>query len=368
MTNRYTNVVDNEQSNSRTKRTTISFPCSEGFSDPVNEAFGVANDALHFGTITGTLYEEKYNFRALPYAPRLVVHYGSCYDNAFWDGTDMYFGDGCRTFYPLVSQDVVTHELGHGITSRNSDLIYSGQSGGINEAFSDMSGEVAEIFGRGNNDWKVGFELFKGNRPLRYFIRPPDDGVSIMHVRDYTSRMDVHFSSGVFNHAFYQLVAIQNMPIYDAYECFVSANRLIWSQNTNFEAGACGVMQACHDLGFSHTKVAAAFDVVGIDLGSCDYSALSTAVSQGQARDNIRASATRNPIMKLQKNRSPLIVEANALDESDVHIDVCTDAGCEQVITSGSNRLSVSSTSGGTLYARLSSTSTDEVKINLSVS
>ena len=68
----------------------------------------------------------------------------------------MTFGDGCNYLYPLVSQDVIAHELGHGITDRYSDLYYSGQSGGINEAFSDMSGEVAELFSTDTNDWLVG--------------------------------------------------------------------------------------------------------------------------------------------------------------------------------------------------------------------
>ncbi|XP_070194508.1 elastase-like isoform X2 [Littorina saxatilis] len=89
---------------------------------------------FYFGDSTGALYEQWY-------APRLRIHYSRCYQNAFWNGRDMTFGDGCSALYPLVSQDVVAHELGHGITDRYSDLYYSGQSGGINEAFSDMSEE-----------------------------------------------------------------------------------------------------------------------------------------------------------------------------------------------------------------------------------
>ncbi len=58
----------------------------------------------------------------------------------------MTFGDGASYFYPLVSLDVSAHEVSHGFIEQNSNLIYSGQSGGINEAFSDMAGEAAEFY------------------------------------------------------------------------------------------------------------------------------------------------------------------------------------------------------------------------------
>ncbi|KAL8582084.1 hypothetical protein ACOMHN_004004 [Nucella lapillus] len=151
------------------------------------------------------MYEEWYGLYALGYAPKIRVHYDECYENAFWNGRDMTFGDGCT--YPLVSQDVMAHELGHDITDRFSDLYYSAQSGGINEAFSDMSGEIAELFSRGANDWLVGQYIFKrSGGALRYFNRPSRDGRSIDSANDYTDGMDVHFSSGVFNKAFHQLV------------------------------------------------------------------------------------------------------------------------------------------------------------------
>ncbi|GFO49667.1 hemagglutinin/protease [Plakobranchus ocellatus] len=120
----YCKVVDNQRSTDSNRQTVISFTCNNGYSDGRNGAYGVASDAFFYGHLTGRFHQEKYNFRALSWTPRMVVHYGSCYDNAFWDGRDMYFGDGCSTFYPLVSQDVIAHELAHGITSTNSNLVY----------------------------------------------------------------------------------------------------------------------------------------------------------------------------------------------------------------------------------------------------
>src|SRR3546814_12198879 len=103
----------------------------------------------------------------------------------------MPFGDGARTFYPLVSLDVSSHEVSHGYTEQNSGLNYSGQSGGINEAFSDMAGEAAEYyFNGGSNDFLVGAQIFKGSGALRYMADPPQGGRSIGHAADYTSGME----------------------------------------------------------------------------------------------------------------------------------------------------------------------------------
>src|SRR3546814_1361505 len=85
----------------------------------------------------------------------------------------------------------------HSFPTRPSSAL---QSGGINEAFSDMAGEAAEYyFNGGSNDFLVGAQIFKGSGALRYMADPPQDGRSIGHADDYTSGMDVHYSSGVYN-------------------------------------------------------------------------------------------------------------------------------------------------------------------------
>ncbi|MGO4782039.1 M4 family metallopeptidase, partial [Lysobacter sp. 2RAB21] len=76
---------------------------------------------------------------------------------------------------------------------------YSGQSGGINEAYSDIAGEAAEFYMNNTNDFLVGAQIFKGTGALRYMANPPQDGRSIGHARDYRAGMDVHYSSGVYN-------------------------------------------------------------------------------------------------------------------------------------------------------------------------
>lgn len=76
-------------------------------------------------------------------------------------------------------------------------------SGGINEAFSDIAGEAAEYYLRGNVDWIVGSDIFKSEGGLRYFDQPSKDGRSIDHASEYYDGLNVHLSSGVYNRAFY---------------------------------------------------------------------------------------------------------------------------------------------------------------------
>jgi pseudolysin/vibriolysin len=176
----------------------------------------------------------------------------------------MSFGDGATTFHPLVSLDVSAHEVSHGVTEQNSGLVYSGQSGGMNEAFSDMAGEAAENFMHGSNDWMVGAEIFKANGALRYMDSPTNDGSSIDHASDMTSNMDVHYSSGVYNHAFYNLATTNGWTVQSAFGVMLRANQLYWTSGSSFNAGACGVESAASDLGLSAADVTAAFADVGV--------------------------------------------------------------------------------------------------------
>jgi hypothetical protein len=161
----------------------------------------------------------------------------------------MTFGDGFTTFYPLVSLDVSAHEVSHGFTEQNSGLIYSGQSGGINEAFSDIAGEAAEFYMRGSNDFMVGFDIFKSlTGALRYMCNPPQDGRSIDHASDYYNGLDVHYSSGVFNKAFCLLAKSSGWDTQKAFQAFAFANMNKWTPSETFVSAARGVYDvACGD-------------------------------------------------------------------------------------------------------------------------
>jgi Zn-dependent metalloprotease len=247
--------------------TPYSYTCYENTFKEINGAYSPINDAQFFGQQIYNMYQDWYSTPVLPFQLMMRVHYSTNYENAFWNGSSMTFGDGYSTFYPLVCLDVSAHEVAHGFTENNSNLTYSGQSGGINESYSDMAGEAAKYYMRGTNDFMCGYDIFKSpSGALRYLYDPPLDGNSIDHVNDYYSGMDVHYSSGVFNKAFYLLATTSGWTTKMAFDVFTKANQDYWGASTNFVQGAEGAQDAAADLGYSCTAVRDAFNVVGITL------------------------------------------------------------------------------------------------------
>lgn len=138
--------------------------------------------------------------------------YDSGYVNAFWDGSALYFGDGDGVSSdPLVSIDVVGHELTHGVTKYSANLAYVGESGGLNEAMSDIFGAMIERSVLGDEDeglWLVGETCWtpgEGGDALRFMSNPTEDGNSLDYWSTAARRVDVHYSSGIANLAFYLL-------------------------------------------------------------------------------------------------------------------------------------------------------------------
>ena len=247
--------------------TAFAYTCPRNTVKAINGAYSPLNDAHYFGGVIFNMYNAYIGKAPLTFQLVMKVHYSSNYENAFWDGSAMTFGDGATTFYPLVSLDVASHEVSHGFTSQNSNLTYSGQSGGINEAYSDMAGEAAEYYMRGSNDWLVGADIFKGTGALRYMNNPPQDGRSIDNAANFTTGMDVHYSSGVYNKAFYLLATKPGWNTQKAFQVFARANDLYWTASTNYNQGACGVQTATTDLGYTVADVTAAFTSVGVSCG-----------------------------------------------------------------------------------------------------
>ncbi len=259
-----TNVATVNLNGGTSGTTPHSFTCPRNTVKAINGAFSPMNDAHYFGNVIFNMYTGWLGVRPISQKLLMKVHYSSSYENAFWDGSAMHFGDGASTFYPLVSLDVASHEISHGFTEQNSGLVYSGMSGGMNEAFSDMAGEAAEYYMKGTNDWKVGYEIFKGTGALRYMDDPTKDGRSIDNASKYTSSLDVHYSSGVYNKAFYLLATKAGWNTRKAFEVFADANRLYWTANSTFNAGACGVEKAATSRGYTTADVTAAFSAVGV--------------------------------------------------------------------------------------------------------
>jgi len=144
-------------------------------------------------------------------------NHGVAYNNAFWNGSQLAFGNGDGSlFAPLGgSLDVVAHELMHGITQNETSLAYYGESGALNEGLSDVFGAAAEAYATGSvnaNTWRIGEAVYTPGNPsdaLRYMNNPALDGVSHdYYPQRYTGTADnggVHWNSGIVNLAFYLL-------------------------------------------------------------------------------------------------------------------------------------------------------------------
>ncbi|WP_328553319.1 MULTISPECIES: M4 family metallopeptidase [unclassified Streptomyces] len=140
------------------------------------------------------------------------VHYGNSYVNAFWDDSCfcMTYGDGSGNNDPLTALDVAGHEMSHGVTSNTAGLNYSGESGGLNEATSDIFGTGVEFYAANSTDvgdYLIGekIDINGDGTPLRYMDKPSKDGGSADSWYSGVGNLDVHYSSGVANHFFYLL-------------------------------------------------------------------------------------------------------------------------------------------------------------------
>jgi Zn-dependent metalloprotease len=96
-----------------------------------------------------------------------ILHYGSNFVNAFWDGYKMIYGDGNSSVGPLVSLDIIGHEITHGITANTAKLVSENESGALNESFSDIFGATIDWYSRPNKaNWTVGEEVSSSIRSL----------------------------------------------------------------------------------------------------------------------------------------------------------------------------------------------------------
>jgi vibriolysin len=138
------------------------------------------------------------------------VHYGRNFCNALWNGNQMIFGDGSGTCRPLArSLDVTGHELTHAVTRAESQLVYSGESGGMNEALSDIFGAFVEAWADGggtgelaisDSTWLIGEDVFP--TALRNMCDPASDTRSADFWTTNTKNLNVHYSSGIGELAF----------------------------------------------------------------------------------------------------------------------------------------------------------------------
>jgi pseudolysin/vibriolysin len=345
--------------------TAFSYTCPRNTVKSINGAYSPLNDAHHFGSVIFDMYNAYLGQNPLTIQLVMKVHYKTSYENAFWDGTAMYFGDGKNTFYPLVSLDVASHEVSHGFTEQNSGLNYSGQSGGMNEAFSDMAGEAAEYFDRGSNDWLVGSEIFKGSGALRYMCNPTQDGGSIDNASDYTSSMDVHYTSGVYNKAFCTLAKKSGWTTMTAFQVFARANRDYWTASSTFNQGACGVETAATDMGYTKADVTAAFTAVGVSCptggGGGGGGSTGGTLTKGVTVSGLSASTGSDVVYTLQVpagSANLVFTASGGTGDADMYVkfgSAPTDSSydCRPYKSGNAESCTYASPAAGTYYVRL---------------
>lgn len=226
------------------------------------------------------------------------AHYGNNYVNAFWQDSCfcMTYGDGSGNTHPLTSLDVAAHEMSHGVTSATADLTYSGESGGLNEATSDIFAAAVEFhagLAADVPDYLVGekIDINGDGTPLRHMDKPSKDGSS----RDYWSStlgsVDVHYSSGPANHFFYLLSegsgaktvngvaydsptydgqAVTGIGIGNAADIWYRALTTYMTSSTDYAGARTATLQAAADLfgAYSPTYLAVADAWAAVNVGN----------------------------------------------------------------------------------------------------
>jgi Zn-dependent metalloprotease len=269
-------LVVNARNGQGTGSTAISYTCNDAnnrFVEPtVNGGFGVSADILAFGDQTTIFYKTQLNTQPLKCSNLLVqyAHVMVQYDNAFYTGCQMRYGDG-RSFYPLVSTDVVAHEISHGVTEGRSNLVYQNQSGGLNESYSDQAGITFTAFLTGSTQgFQIGSQISKTGQPLRFMATPSRDGSSIDNVNQFRTGLDPHFGSGPPNRYF---TILAQSPGYDALKALrvsYRANDMLWTSGTTYVQMGNALCRAATDLQFDTAPVRQALVAIGLNPTGCN--------------------------------------------------------------------------------------------------
>ncbi|MBH9551409.1 M4 family metallopeptidase [Inhella gelatinilytica] len=227
------------------------------------------------------------------------VHYGRSYANAFWSDSCfcMTYGDGNSSIKPLVSLDVAGHEMTHGVTSRTANLTYSGESGGLNEATSDIFGSMVEFYANNTSDagdYLIGEKIMVGKAFMRNMMQPSKDGVSADCWYSGLGSIDVHYSSGPANHMFFMLAEGTNSALGASKTCNAGDTKTatgngsvtgigrdaagkIWyraltvymTSSTNYAGARVAALKAASDLygagSTQYNSVAAAFSAINVN-------------------------------------------------------------------------------------------------------
>ncbi|MGW8959012.1 M4 family metallopeptidase [Paenibacillus sp. NPDC055715] len=246
-----------------------------------NDPAGV--DAHAYAAKTYNYYKDKFGRNSIDgrgLQIRSTVHYGSRYNNAFWNGSQMTYGDGDGITFIAFSgdPDVVGHELTHGVTEYTSNLDYYGESGALNESFSDIIGNDIQ-----RKNWLVGDDIYTpsiAGDALRSMSNPAQYHQPDHYSNLYKGSSDnggVHTNSGILNKAYYLLaqggtfhdVKVDGIGRDAAVQIYYSAFTNYLTSSSKFSNACAAVIQAAKDLygANSAQAIAAAksFEAVGVE-------------------------------------------------------------------------------------------------------
>ncbi|MEU3662865.1 M4 family metallopeptidase [Streptomyces sp. NPDC032940] len=258
-----------------------------------------AVDAAYGAQVTWDFYKNTFGRNGIKNDGKAAysrVHYGNQYVNAFWSDSCfcMTYGDGYGNTSPLTSLDVAGHEMSHGVTSNTAGLNYSGESGGLNEATSDIFGTGVEYYAANSadkGDYLIGekIDINGDGTPLRYMDKPSKDGASKDYWSSTLGSVDVHYSSGPANHFFFLLAegsgaktidgVSYNSPTYNgstvtgigrakALQIWYKALTTYMTSTTNYKAARTATLNAASALyGSTSTEykaVAAAWTAINV--------------------------------------------------------------------------------------------------------
>jgi Zn-dependent metalloprotease len=255
----------------------------EGTTSPAQPALV---DAHFYANQTDNYYSSVHGFNWTDYYSqgiRSSAHVQRNYNNAYWNGVQMSYGDGDgSTFIELSGDlDVVGHELTHGVTDATSNLIYQNESGALNEAFSDIMGTNIEFY-NGTGNWTIGEDIEVNGNGIRNMADPGEDSDPSHYGERYTGTSDnggVHINSGIINHWYY-LLTMGGQNADSAWRTgnsvtgigLATAEALAYATFTSLPANAtfCDARAASIALAGNHaTNVTDAWDEVGVTGTFC---------------------------------------------------------------------------------------------------
>jgi bacillolysin len=352
---------------------------------PISDA--VANQAHDNAGYVYSYYSARHardSFDGAGAQIKSTVHYSRNYVNAFWNGTQMVYGDGDGVQSgPLTVLDVVGHEITHAVTERSSALTYSNESGALNEAMSDIFGAAIEAYRDGavsTNTWKVGEECWTpatAGDSLRQMDDPARYGDYDYWPTRYTGTSDnggVHWNSGIANLAFSLAVKGGSHPrgktsvvvpalstnavtsIQMGAAIFYRANTQCLSAGSTFQ-DASGCTQAAANALYGATaasSIAAAWAAVGVP-NALTYTVLDT-------RTNLSASKSAQLSFNYAKPAGATAMKfttSGANGDADLYVKfgsppTTANYGCRSAGATSNEGCTITNAQSGTYYVMIS--------------